>query len=143
MGALDGVEAVVGLALLFVLPGFALARATFPEWRFRGPAGTVHLLETLALSLVTSVGLTVVLGFALLSSPVGFGATWSDPDVLEALAVVTVVGFVAAFARGAFSATPPDGPKFPPEPGVDGAFETIRELDGLVAAERRLRHRLR
>ena len=29
MGALDGVEAVVGLALLFVLPGFALS---IREW---------------------------------------------------------------------------------------------------------------
>jgi hypothetical protein len=143
MGALDGVEAVVGLALLFVLPGFAVARATFPEWRFRGPGGTVHLVETLTLSLVLSVALTIVIGFALLSSSAGFGATWSDPSIFVALAAVTAVGLVVALARGAFAAIPPAGPELPSERGNEGAFETIRELDGLVATERRLRHRLR
>jgi hypothetical protein len=143
MGVLDGPEAVAGLALLFVLPGFALARATFPEWRFRGPAGTIHLIETLSLSLVTSVGLTILVGFALLSTSFGFGATWSNPNVLEVLAVVTAIGLVVAWFRGAFAAIPPLGPELPPEHGTEGAFETVRELEGLVAMERRLRHRLR
>jgi hypothetical protein len=143
MGVLDPVEAVVGLALLFFLPGFAVARATFPEWRFRGPTGTVHVIETLTLSLVTSVALTIVVGFALLNSPLGFGATWSDPSVLGALAGLTGVGLVVAAARGAFSATPPPGPVLRPDGGNEGAFEAIRELEGLVANERRLRHRLR
>ncbi|MCI4326270.1 MAG: DUF1616 domain-containing protein [Thermoplasmata archaeon] len=143
MEVLDGVEAVVGLALLFVLPGFAVARATFPEWRFRGPGGPLHLVETLTLSLVVSVGLTIVLGFALLSSSAGFGATWSDPSLFVALAAVTAIGLGVALARGAFSEIPPAGPELPSERGNEGAFETIRALDGLVASERRLRHRLR
>ncbi|HXQ48863.1 MAG TPA: DUF1616 domain-containing protein [Thermoplasmata archaeon] len=143
MGALDPVEAAVGLALLFFLPGFAVGRAMFPEWRFRGPGGTIHLIETLALSLVLSVALTVVVGYALLTSSLGFGSTWSNPNVLESLGVVTIVGLGVAVVRGAFSATAPEGPSVPSERGSEVAFETIRELDGLVAAERRLRHRLR
>ncbi len=143
MGLLDGPEAVVGLALLFFLPGFGLARATFPEWRFRGPTGTIHLLETLTLSLVTSVGLTIVVGFALRNTSFGFGATWANPNVLEVLAALTALGLGVAWVRGAFSAIPPPAPGLPEERGNVGAFETIRELDGLAALERRLRHRRR
>lgn len=143
MASVNAAEAVAGLALTFFLPGFALARATFPEWRFRGPNGAVHLLETLALSLFGSVGMTVVLGFGLLNSPVGFGATWSDPVLFELLAGVTLVGFVAAVLRGAFSSIPPSAPTLEPEGEPDRPFETIRVLEGLKAEERRLRHRLR
>jgi hypothetical protein len=143
MGAVDIPEAVAGLALLFFLPGFAVARATFPEWRFRGPAGTIRLLETLSLSLVTSVGITVIVGFGLLKTPVGFQATWSDPLLFAILAALTAIGLVIALLRGAFASTPPKGPEVPSEPGTDGAFETIRELDRLHAQERRVVHRLR
>jgi Protein of unknown function (DUF1616) len=143
MGSVDAAEAVAGLALGFVLPGFALSRALFPEWRFRGPGGTVHLLETLSLSLVGSVGITIVIGYGLLSSSVGFGATWSDPTLFGALAIVTVAGLAVAFARGAFARVPPTGPQLAPEPGVGGAMDVVRDLDRLRADERRLRHRLR
>ncbi|MCI4357270.1 MAG: DUF1616 domain-containing protein [Thermoplasmata archaeon] len=143
MGAVDVAEAVAGLALVFFLPGFAVARATFPEWRFRGPSGTLRLLETLSLSLMTSVGVTVIVGFGLLKSPVGFQATWSDPLLLAILAALTAIGLVVALARGAFASTPPKGPEVRPEAGTEGAFETIRELDRLHAQERRVVHRLR
>ena len=143
MGSVDAVESVAGLALVFFLPGFALARATFPEWRFRGPSGTVHLLETLTLSLVGSVVLTILLGFALLNSAVGFQATWSDPVLFVALAALAAVGLVVAVLRGAFARVPPSGPVLEPEGGTEGAFEDIREVDRLRAEERRLRHRAR
>jgi Protein of unknown function (DUF1616) len=143
MGSLDAAEAVAGLALVFVLPGFALSRALFPEWRFRGPGGTVRVVETLSFSLVGSVGITIVIGYGLLSTSVGFGATWADPTIFAALAAVTAVGLVVAFLRGAFSAVPPAGPVLPAEPGVDGAMEAVRELDRLRVEERRLRHQLR
>jgi hypothetical protein len=143
MVSVNAAEAVAGLALVFFLPGFGLARATFPEWRFRGPGGTVHLLETLSLSLVTSVGLTIVVGFGLLNTPGGFGGTWSDPTLFVVLGAVTAVGLVAAALRGAFSRTPPTGPRVGSEQGPEAAFEAIRELDRLKAEERRLRHRLR
>ena len=143
MGSVEAVESVAGLALVFFLPGFALARATFPEWRFRGPSGTVHLLETLTLSLVGSVVLTILLGIAFLNTSVGFQATWSDPVLFAALAALTAVGLVGAWVRGAFATIPPAGPNLEPEGGTEGAFEDIREIDRLRAEERRLRHRSR
>lgn len=143
MASVNAAEAVVSLVLTFFLPGFALARATFPEWRFRGPNGTIRLLETLTLSLFGSVALTVILGFGLLNSPVGFGATWSDPVLFGLLAAVAAVGLAAAAIRGAFSRVPPAAPPVEPDPEGDRAFATIRALEGLKAEERRLRHRLR
>ena len=101
-------EGVAGGLLLFFLPGYAVTKALFPEWRVRGPEGGRRLLETVTLSFVTSVGLTVVVGFGILDLvPGGFAATWSDPVLEGALAAVALVGFVAAFFRGAFARTPP------------------------------------
>jgi hypothetical protein len=143
MGSVNALEAAVGLALIFFLPGFGIARATFPEWRFRGPSGTLRLLETLSLSLFGSVAMTVVVGFGLLNSPVGFWATWSNPLLFELLGGVTAVALAVAFVRGAFARVAPEGPRTEPAAGNEGAFETIRELDGLKAEQRRMRHRLR
>jgi hypothetical protein len=143
MASVNAAEAVAGLALVYFLPGFGLARATFPEWRFRGPEGTVRLIETLALSLFGSVAVTVVVGFGLLNAPVGFQATWSDPVLFEALAGVSAIALVAALLRGAFARVPPSAPAPRDGGDADRAFETIRELEGLKAEERRLRHRLR
>jgi uncharacterized protein DUF1616 len=143
MASVNALEATAGLALTFFLPGFALARATFPEWRFRGPGGTIRIIETLTLSLFGSVAVTIVVGYGLLSTPVGFQATWSNPLLFEILAGVSLVLLVVAGLRGAFARVPPAGPTLEPNIGNEGAFETIRELDGLKAEERRLRHRLR
>jgi hypothetical protein len=118
MASVNAAEAVAGLALVYFLPGFGLARATFPEWRFRGPEGTVRLIETLALSLFGSVAVTVVVGFGLLNAPVGFQATWSDPVLFEALAGVSAIALVAALLRGAFARVPPSAPA--PRDGAEG-----------------------
>jgi hypothetical protein len=141
MASVNAAEALAGLALIFFLPGFGIARATFPEWRFRGPDGTVRLLETLTVSLFGSVGVTVVVGFGLLNSSIGFGAMWSNPTLFEALAGLTAVALVIAFVRGAFSRVPPVGPAREAE--SPDPFEAIGELERLNAEERRLRHRLR
>src|SRR5271156_4009889 len=99
------VEALAGLLLVFVLPGLAVARALFPEWRFRGAEGLPHLVETAALTIVLSVALTILVGFGLLNTPAGFSASWSDPVLEIILAGITVAGFVVAGYRGAFSRT--------------------------------------
>ncbi|MCI4325296.1 MAG: DUF1616 domain-containing protein [Thermoplasmata archaeon] len=143
MVSVNAAEAVAGLALAFFLPGFGLARATFPEWRFRGPVGAIHLIETVALSLFGSVAITIVVGFGLLNLPVGFQATWSNPLLWEILAGVSVVALVIAVLRGAFSRLPPPAPAQRSEEPDDRSFSTIRELERLNAEERRLRHRLR
>jgi len=102
MDALDLLEAIVGGLLLFVVPGFAVARALFPEWRFRGPDGTLRALETATLSFVLSVALTVLVGSLLLGlAPGGFAAAWSDPVLEVALAAVALVAVAAGVLRGA------------------------------------------
>jgi hypothetical protein len=143
MASVNAAEAVAGLALVFFLPGFGLARATFPEWRFRGPEGTVRLIETLALSLFGSVAVTVIVGFGMLNVPVGFQATWSDPLLFELLAGISAIALVVAVLRGAFARVPPPAPRPRSVEPEDHPFAMIRELEGLMAEERRLRHRLR
>ncbi|MFY9717906.1 MAG: DUF1616 domain-containing protein, partial [Thermoplasmata archaeon] len=66
MEAVELLEATVGGLLLFVVPGFTLARCLFPEWRFRGPDGARRALETATLAFVLSIALTVLVGSALL-----------------------------------------------------------------------------
>jgi uncharacterized membrane protein len=136
-------EAVVGGLLLFFVPGYAVTKALFPEWRVRGPAGARRLVEVVTLSFVTSVGLTVLVGYGILNlAPGGFAAAWSDPLLEAVLAAVAVVAFAAAFARGAFARTVPPGPERR-ETGEEGSWELSRELDRLSRDERRLRHEMR
>ena len=143
MDAVDGAEAVAGGLLLFVVPGFTIARALFPEWRFRGPDGARHALETATLAFVLSVALTVLVGSALLGvAPGGFAAAWSDPLLETVLAAIAVVGAVAGVLRGAYARVPPTPPAGP-EDDEDGAFELTRELDRLYREERRLSPRAR
>ncbi|MCI4369300.1 MAG: DUF1616 domain-containing protein [Thermoplasmata archaeon] len=143
MGA-NPVEVVVGLLLVFALPGFALTRALFPEWRLRGPDALERIVETATLSLVTSVALTVLVGFALLNGPGGgFQASWSQPVLEGVLAGIAAVGFAIALVRGGFSKTAPSGPAPEASPGVEGAWELLRRLEGLYRQERRLRHEIR
>ncbi len=137
-------EGVAGGLLLFFLPGYAVTKALFPEWRVRGPEGGRRLLETVTLSFVTSIGLTVVVGFGILDLvPGGFAAAWSDPVLEATLAAVALVGFVAAFFRGAFARTPPATPATVGAAGEEGAWELSRELERLGRDERRLEHALR
>jgi len=136
-------EVVAGLLLLFFVPGYAITKATFPEWRVRGPAATLRLLEIATLSFVTSLVLAVLIGYLLLvAGPAGFQAYWTDPLLEAILAGITAVAFGLGWYRGAYRRTPPTGP--PPEPaGELGAWDFVEELDRLRRAERRVRHDLR
>jgi len=137
-------EGVAGALLLFFVPGYAVAKALFPEWRVRGPGGTRRLVEIVTLSFVTSIGLTVVVGYGLLDlAPGGFSATWSDPSLEVALVAVTLVGLLAAILRGGFSRTPPPARVPPSDDGETGAWELSRDLERLGREERRLEHELR
>lgn len=144
MTALTDVEAAVGILLIFFLPGYALTRALFPEWRIRGPDATLRAIETATLSFVTSVAFAVFVGYLLLvASPGGFQAYWSSPVLELILAAITVVGLVLAYVRGAFDHDPPRAPSAEPGGGEEGAWELLRELDRLAREERRLEHALR
>ena len=143
MSVVSLAAALVGGLLLFFLPGYALTRALFPEWRLRGADGPRRALETMTLSFVTSVGLTVVVGFGLLDlAPGGFSAAWSDPLLEGALAAVAATAFVVSIVRGAWSREPPRAPAAA-GPGEEGAWELSRELERLNRDERRLEHALR
>jgi hypothetical protein len=136
-------EAVLGILLVFVLPGLAVSRAMFPEWRFRGPDGLIRSVETASLSLVLSVALTILVGFGLLSSSGGFSATWTDPLLEAALAGITALGFAVAWLRGAFARVPPTARPLEPLGGEDGGADALRRAEELLREERRLRHALR
>jgi len=137
-------EAIAGGLLLFFVPGYAVTKAAFPEWRVRAADGGRRLLEVVTLSFVTSIGLTVVVGFGLLDlAPGGFAAAWTDPVLEASLAAVALVAFVAAYVRGGFSATPPKASRPSEGSGEEGAWEISRELERLGRDERRVRHELR
>jgi uncharacterized protein DUF1616 len=139
----NGAEVAAGLLLLFFVPGYTLAKATFPEWRIRGPGATLLLLEIATLSFVTSIVLTVLVGYFLLTAgPAGFQADWSDPVLEAILAGIAAVGFGIGWARGAYRRVPP-APSAPEPPDERGAWELVQELDRLHRDERRLQHDLR
>jgi hypothetical protein len=137
-------EAIAGVLLVFFLPGYTLTKATFPEWRLRGPEAYLRLVEAVTLALVLSVVLTVLVGYVLLTAiPAGFEAYWNDPVLELALAGVTVVAFVAGWFRGAYRPDPPIHPAPEGGTGEAGAWELTRELERLGREERRLNHVLR
>jgi branched-subunit amino acid transport protein len=143
MTVLGGLEALVGGLLVFFVPGFFVTRALFPEWELRGRAALTRLVETLTLSFVLSVALTVLVGYALLTvAPGGFQAYWSDPVLEAALAGVAVVACGVAVSRNAFGRGSPTRPHPEPKRGDAGAWELTRELDRLGREERRLRRAL-
>jgi len=139
----DLAEAMAGVLLVFFVPGYTLTKATFPEWRLRGPAAGLRLLETFSLALVLSVVLTVVVGYGLLrGAPGGFQAFWTDPVLEAALAGIAAAGFVAGWVRGAYAREPPP-PRVEEDAGEEGVWELARELEQLGREERRLTHLLR
>lgn len=144
-GGLDLGEATVGALLLFVVPGLTVARALFPEWRFRGPDGGRRALETATLAFVLSVGLTVLVGTALLGlAPGGFAAAWSDPLLEAVLAAIAAVAFAAGWLRGAYAKVPPPAPaRETAGAGAEGGWELTRQLDRLRRDDRALEHRAR
>ncbi len=143
MAVVPVLETVVGGLLLFVLPGLALTRAVFPEWRLQGPGGLRRVVETATLAFVMSIVLTVLVGSFLLLSPGGFQAAWSDPVLEAVLAAITIVGFLVAGLRGGFSRSPPPSPVATGSTAEEGAWELTRELDRLAREERRLDREVR
>jgi len=143
MDALAVMEAIAGGALLFVLPGFTVAKAVFPERRVAGREGVRWALELAALTLVLSVVLTVTVGYLLLTvAPGGFSASWNDPLLEIVLAAIGVVAFAAGWLEGAYDREPPTPQAQPPEESA-GAWELGRELDRLQRERRTLERELR
>jgi len=144
MTLLSGLEAIAGGLLVFFVPGFFVTRALFPEWRLRGTGALTRLVETLTLSFVLSVTLTVLVGYLLLTAaPGGFQAYWTDPVLEAVLAAVAVLAFAVGMLRSVSSRGMPVRPLTEPDPGASGAWELTRELDRLSQEERRLQHALR
>lgn len=137
-------EIVLGLLLIFALPGYAITKATFPEWRLRGPEALLRAVEVGTLSLVLSVAVTILVGFFLGAIPGSyFEAGWNDPLLEAILGAVTAVALVAAVLRGGFRRAAPVGPALEPDPGTVAPFDLLRELEESRRQERRLRHALR
>ncbi len=144
MSGLILLESGVGFVLVFFLPGYAISRALFPEWRLRGPLALRRLVELTTLSFVLSVTLTALVGYGLLTAaPGGFQAAWSNPVLEGVLLGVTVVAGGAGVARGAYRRDPLASPAPSSSGGEEGAFELTRQLDLLGREERRIRHGLR
>jgi hypothetical protein len=136
-------EAFVGLLLVFFLPGYAIAKATFPEWRIRGREAYLRLVEVITLGFVLSVVTTLLVGSVLLLTPGGFQAYWNDPVHEIVLVAITLLALAVGWFRGAYRKDPPPAP--PAEGGAseEGAWEVSRELEAIGREERRLRHVLR
>lgn len=137
-------EIVLGLLLVFGLPGYAITKATFPEWRLKGPDALLRTVEIGTLSLVLSVAVTILVGFVLGNLPGAFfQAGWSDPLLESILAFVTAVGLVVAVLRGGFQRVPPMAPAPEPSPGEEDPMALIRALDETQRQARRLQHAIR
>jgi uncharacterized membrane protein len=136
-------EAFVGLLLVFVLPGYTITKATFPDWRVRGQRALLTFVELVTLAFVLSVVLTVLVGSALLLTPSGFQAYWTDPVLEVVLAAIALAAFGLGWLRGAYRREPPATPAAPPSAGEEGAWELTRELEAIGREERRIRHTLR
>lgn len=135
MGPLTVGEAVAGGLLIFVVPGFAVAKALFPERRVRGAGGVRWAVELATLALVLSVVLTVLVGYLLLSTaPGGFSASWSDPVLEAALAAIALVAFVAGLVQGAYARPAPRAPALRDDAGEEGAWELSERLGALQRA---------
>lgn len=132
MALADIPEAIAGGALLFALPGLAVTRAVFPEWRFAGPGGLRRAVETATLGFVLSVALTVLVGGAILGiAPGGFSASWGNPLLEAALAAVTVLAFAVGAVEGAYGRHRPSTGAPEARPDEEGAWELSRALERL------------
>ncbi len=140
--ASNPVEVVLGVLVVFFLPGFGVVVATFPEWRYRGRNALERGLTTLTLSVVLSVALTVLVGYGLLAlSPSGFAASWTNPTLEVGLGIIALLGLGVGWLRGAFARTPPPVPR--PESADVDPYELARELDHLRRECREIRRRRR
>ena len=140
MDPVVALEDAAGFLLVFFLPGYAVTKALFPEWRIRGPERWLRLLEIVSLGFVLSVVLTILAGYLLLvGSPSGFAAYWNAPTLEVVLLAVAIVALATAVARGAFARVPPT-PRGPPavDANEEAAWATTRELDRLAREEKAL-----
>lgn len=138
--------ALVALLLVFVLPGFGLARALWPEWRLRGERGLETIVTLAAASLVLSVGISILVGFVLGNAPGGwFQASPSSPVLEAILTGLTGAFLLVALLRGAFSHTVPAPPKLasPPLAGEQDLAEVWQEFEEMARQESELRRRLK
>lgn len=100
-------QALVALALIFILPGFFLVKAVFPRRRL---SEDFHAPYVLFLSVTMSIVVTILVGTTLgfLPKPAGAekgyfqGAATGFPFIEIALGGVTLVLAAAAVLRGAF-----------------------------------------
>ncbi len=143
-GPTDVLSVAVGALLVFFLPGFVVTRALWPERRLlRGAGAARALLETITLSLVLSVVLTVLVGYLLLEiSPGGFQAFWRDPVLEAVLAGIALVAFGAGLVQGAYFRSPLTGGPVVAGDGEEGAWELGRRLERLRQRERQLERAL-
>jgi hypothetical protein len=133
---------ILGLLLLYLLPGLGLSAAVFPE-RFRpAPERRRALLEVAVLSVVMSLSVTVLFGEALQASSLGFSATWSDPTLELLDGAVAVAGLAIGGMRGAFSAAP-EAVGSPENPVAVAPWPALRRLEQLAREERTLTRSLR
>jgi len=137
-------EVILGLLLLFGLPGWGVTKAVFPEWRLRGPDVLLRTVEVGTLSLVLSVALTVLVGFGLGALPGNlFQVGWSDPVLESILAAITAIALAIAVLRGSFSRQAPSGPALEASPGELAPFSLVEQLESNRRELRRVRHALR
>ncbi len=139
----NAAEVLAGLALVFVLPGFAIGRAVFPERRLLRPFSLYRITEEAAMALVLSVAVTILAGFAWLGTSTGVEPGWSDPILEATLALITLAALGVAAARGGFRRLPPAAPAPDPAGGLGDPMEIVRDLERLHRTERRLLHELR
>lgn len=139
--AVDPISVIVGLLLLFFLPGYMLLHALFPGRRYFGP---FHPFALPALGVVVSVAILVLVGTLLGFLPGGpNGMGWfqggkTGAPVLEiSLAAISAALFGLAWWRGSF---PLLGRKREDEPPVErGEPEDVTLLRDLRLEEERLR----
>lgn len=100
--ALDFLNIVLGLLLIFVLPGVMLIKAMFPrpgelDQEYNG-------IYVLALGMTTSVCITILVGFVLGSIPTDAGEQgyFERPLLLGSLVGLTLLFFAVGWWRGAF-----------------------------------------
>ncbi len=137
-------QEVAGFLLVFVVPGYTVTKALFPEWRIRGPEALLRTVEIGTLSLLLSVTFTILVGFILGNLPGAlFQASWTNPLLETVLAAVTMVAVVVGLLNGAYRREPPRRTAAEPAPGEDRSWELLETMDALHRQERRLRHQLR
>ena len=138
--------ALGSLALFFIVPGLFLVKGLFPEWRVRPlERNGERLVEMAAAGFVTSLALTITVGFILGNGPGSFQVSSQDPLLQSLLLALTVLFFVAGWLRGAWSRVPPHADHGPEGSDQEARSlnDTLRALEEVSRKSRRLRHELR